>query len=1014
MSRIYVKLFDTPFVLKNDDKVNFPFMKAEALFYYLVIKKQATRDELVDIFWGESGEKAAKKNLRNAMYKIRKTFDMDIIISPQKSKVILNSDIEIDSDLDSFLKNDQNSVKSYDGEFLKGFMVKKALKFNEWVLNTREYYRSIYITKLHEIIRNLISKNDYSKAEHYGQLLIKEDEFNEGSYRILMNIYKQQENYDKAIKLYNRLAKILKEELGIVPDIKTKKLYDDIVYLLSSREINSPGISKELFYGREREIEEITKNFYSFINNKDFKSVLITGEAGIGKTKLRKKFIEVIKENEVIVLKSNCYQVEENYFLKPWNNIFSKLSSIIKNENIYIPVAWRKMISYLFPEFDAECLLETKNPIEQLDTLKFHVIEEAIIEVFKEISKRKKIILAFEDLQWMDSMSLSLLSGIVLRNQNVMMIATCRSGYNERINRFITGLRAENLLNIIEIPRFNRKEMEEFIYNFFPNKKIDNVIKERIFNETEGNTFFLVEYLNIIKEKGNLDTSIPSKIQNILKSRFIDISDQGKKVLSIASIFFDKVTLNFIKTLLGKDEFEIIDIIEELQSKYIIQETGDDDVSFQFTHQKLREFVYLNLSTVKRKILHNKAAMALEDSLKKDKTDISSYTKLIYHFSNAGNNLSTLKYTIKYLDTYLDFNHELFPVINDIEISNQNYLYMNKKQIEKYFEEIDELFRTVKGTNSLDDEIIKLEISFLHIKGRYLIREGEYEKGLKYIDEMIKKSVEIESYPHTLKGYRQKVYYSIQVHNIEMMSANVDLGLEVACSQNLKEDIAIFLRFKGLNRLLQGEYKEGEELLRKSIEVFSRINFLHGKYSLNIAACYNYIGEIRRYRMRFSEALEFYDKAMKICEEKRILRGLTIFNTNAGQAAFEMGDYFKAKEYIEKALNIYRQLDSLWGRSIAEGYMALIECKEGNYSLALRHLKKAEFYSEKLKSPYEIGITYRVKAEIKSNMESNEKLRKVFSGYLDLDLKEYCNKGIRLLQKVRESYESEILKALKR
>jgi hypothetical protein len=94
--------------------------------------------------------------------------------------------------------------------------------------------------------------------------------------------------------------------------------------------------------------------------------------------------------------------------------------------------------------------------------------------------------------------------------------------------------------------------------------------------------------------------------------------------------------------------------------------------------------------------------------------------------------------------------------------------------------------------------------------------------------------------------------------------------------------------------------------------------------------------------------------------------------------------------------------------------MALIECKEGNYSLALRHLKKAEFYSEKLKSPYEIGITYRVKAEIKSNMESNEKLRKVFSGYLDLDLKEYCNKGIRLLQKVRESYESEILKALKR
>ncbi len=124
-----------------------------------------------------------------------------------------------------------------------------------------------------------------------------------------------------------------------------------------------------------------------------------------------------------------------------------------------------------------------------------------------------------------------------------------------------------------------------------------------------------------------------------------------------------------------------------------------------------------------------------------------------------------------------------------------------------------------------------------------------------------------------------------------------------------------------------------------------------------------------------------------------------------------MGDYFRAKQYLKDALYANDKMDSIWGRSTAEGYLALLLSKEGKYNEALNHVKNADIYSKKLKSPYEEGIIYRVKAEIRNNMDNNIELKTIFSDYLDATTKYYCDIGIKLLKEVKESYEIEIIKA---
>ena len=123
-------------------------------------------------------------------------------------------------------------------------------------------------------------------------------------------------------------------------------------------------------------------------------------------------------------------------------------------------------------------------------------------------------------------------------------------------------------------------------------------------------------------------------------------------------------------------------------------------------------------------------------------------------------------------------------------------------------------------------------------------------------------------------------------------------------------------------------------------------------------------------------------------------------------------NYNLAKEYFQKALNIYRQFDFIWGRSIAEAFMSLISAKEEKFSDALKYLKNADANSKILKNPKEIGTVFRVKAEIKLNMKENIYIKNTFGNYLNEDFEEYINQGNKYLKEARDQYQIDALNKL--
>ncbi|MEJ8552874.1 AAA family ATPase [Tepidibacter sp. Z1-5] len=598
MDIINIKFFNNHSVSKNNDIICFPYKKTEALFYYLAINKEASRDELVNLLWEDSKESTAKKNLRNAMYQIRKIFDMDIIISPKKSTVSINTQIHIKTDLNDFLNKEDVYFENGKCEFLKGLILKNNENFNWWINNKRQEYKDMNIDKLYNKTKLLMKKRKYEEALVYAKAFMSEDEFDERAYRALMNIYYNKGSFYKAINLYYKLEKMLDIELGIKPDDKTYQLYKKII---NEKNISQIEFKKQsLFYYRDEEMKCMMDNYNKFIKGINSKSILITGEFGIGKTKLKNEFINNINKKDSYIIDITCYEGERESLLKSWNDILINLNKIIKDQNINIPKSWKKNINTIFSVFD----INYDND-EKVDLLKLELIKNTIINIVEKVSAYKKIVILVDDIHWMDKTSINLLKGLLIRQENINLIATARTSYEQNIDKFKNFMFINDKLINIKLKRFDQRQVYEISKLKILKYKFNKRISDKIYKESEGNIFFVNEIIDNINNQNK--NKISDKGTQMIKSVLIDLSCEAVKILDIASVFLEGFNINILNAITGKSELELIDYLDELERKNIIKEDLESTKNrYVFTHNKLRKYIFNKQSNTKKRIIYEK------------------------------------------------------------------------------------------------------------------------------------------------------------------------------------------------------------------------------------------------------------------------------------------------------------------------------------------------------------------------------------------------------------------------
>ena len=943
---VYVELLGYPSVTLDGCAVSFPYKKAEALFYYILLVKRAPRENLIGIFWGDFNDKTAKKNLRDALYKIKKSFGFEVLLSPHKHEILINPNVRFVIDIEDFEQN--SNIHLYKDDFLKDFFIKDCYDFEEWVNQLRNEYRQKYM----DIIRSKInSRSDIAftkNIEYYSSILLKEDPYNEKFHREMMITYSSRREYNKAISIYYQLINSLRTDLDIDPEPATTSLFKEI---MDKRMTDNKNLDDELFFvGREKEIR-IIKNNLEHSSNNIYKSCFISGEAGIGKTQLLNKLAQDISKDSWIILKGSCNESDKQFFLQPWDYLAKQLHEALVKEKIQIPKLWQDVISYFFPSFDQTVETLDIDTIERIESVKFQVSFDAVIGALRMLSLKKPIIIIFDDIHWMDNYSYNLLSSLLVKLNNILLIATFRDSYQREIEAKAFSTLRKNSFQFISLSRFNREETLLFVKKYDPTLTINEDILDRLYLKTEGIILFIIEYLSIFKE--NSDNLLDSrKVESILRSRLNELNPLEQKILNISSVFVNNIDLNFLLNYLNNDEDDVFEAIESLQNQKLLKEVSEEDsICYQFSHSILRDFIYSNLSYTSKKRYNDKIASFYERCLKNHPRDRFLYPRIIAHFEKAKNIEKVLTYSIKNLSAYSSINLEQFPFIHKSE-------FIEPIDFESIFSNIDNLLDNIHIEPVRKKQY---EMDYIYIKGKYYIRNGEYKIGVHCIDTFIKYAEEIKSYNHMIDGYHQIIYYCIQVNDLNKMHLYLNKIQKISSQNSDVKEKGTLYRWRGLYAIRVEDFDNAVDYLHKSIEIFKNLSLLENKYVVNIAAAYNYLGNINKYKGDYLTAIEFYKKAISLCESNNIMKGLDIFYTGLGQSYYESGQFEEADKYIKKALEYFIKYQNSWGRAIAEGYAALLARDKNDIAGYQHHLSTGEYYANKLKNPYSMALIERIK-----------------------------------------------------
>jgi DNA-binding SARP family transcriptional activator/Tfp pilus assembly protein PilF len=225
-----------------------PTRRARDIFCFIISRRhhRASKDTIVDTFWGETDFEAVEKNFHPTVSHIRKALNSN---QPLKQNFLLyrDGDYQLNSEFsyridteefDRLVNEGENARRSrqfeecirayesalalYRGEFMQG-------SYEPWVEEQRTYYREQYLRLLEALAGVAQTAADWPKVMQLAQLIIHDDPFREDIHCMVMRAHAAEGNRGAVKDQFETLKRLLRGELGVEPSAETRKLYQTLI-----------------------------------------------------------------------------------------------------------------------------------------------------------------------------------------------------------------------------------------------------------------------------------------------------------------------------------------------------------------------------------------------------------------------------------------------------------------------------------------------------------------------------------------------------------------------------------------------------------------------------------------------------------------------------------------------------------------------------------------------------------------------------------------------------------------
>jgi tetratricopeptide (TPR) repeat protein len=426
--------------------------------------------------------------------------------------------------------------------------------------------------------------------------------------------------------------------------------------------------------------------------------VFVSGEAGIGKTRLVQELEKYASGKGMRCLNSKCYRQSEAGSVYPYSAFIQFIRQFSEEASIQLfyrvcGTSVNKIIR-LVPEL-ADNLLPTDSNSSSITSSEEEVqpqqspeavqreemlLLQSVTEFFFSLSKEKPLLLFIDDWQWCGQSSLKLLQFIRSRNLTQYPVLTV-CAYRDTdigeqlsedvrpwISDCIKNLETERSLKLVHLERFDLFNVANLIERVFSKERVKDEFLNLIYSRTGGNPFFVEEVLKSLVEDGTIfrdsygkwqrkkeisEISIPKSISTVIEHRLDRLGTETQKILSIASVLGEKFDFEILKKVIPDIGLEkqraLLD--NALKSGLVVEiSKGNSPTTprYSFSDESVRDVLYEGISSVLRTSYHRNVALILEDDFKNKGKDIISEhaLELAHHFLLCGNQAKSLEYFI--------------------------------------------------------------------------------------------------------------------------------------------------------------------------------------------------------------------------------------------------------------------------------------------------------------------------------------------------------------------------------
>ena len=462
----------------------------------------------------------------------------------------------------------------------------------------------------------LEASRDYPAAIRHAERLVALDPLAEAHHQVLIRLHAGNHDRASALRAYHQCKQVLRRELGVDPDAATRELFEQVLRsepLAGARAELPPTIaeSPSPMVGRRKEWEQLVECWRGDVRGGTHLA-LIQGEPGIGKSRLAEELYEWCSHQEGAVARARCYSAQGRLAYAP-------IAGWLRSEPLraacsQLAQAQLAELARVLPEILAEHpAIQRPQPLtESWERRHFY---DALNAAFGKA--RGPLLLLIDDLQWCDPDSFEWLHSLFRSDaaSRILVVGTVRpeeTGRTHPLARLLSELRQSG--QVVEIPlspldcrgdggiggaggqpparcrRFGRS---------LPGDQGQSAVRggERARRDASGSH------------------ATPPRIHAVITARLAQLSAPAYELAGLASAIGQSFSFDLLAKATDWDEDSLSAALDELWQRRIIEGQGEAHgvAQYDFTHDRLREVAYAELSPVRRRFLHRRMARALEE-----------------------------------------------------------------------------------------------------------------------------------------------------------------------------------------------------------------------------------------------------------------------------------------------------------------------------------------------------------------------------------------------------------------